>query len=84
MQCIHYQKEKSSDRWAMKQVKNAWSLWQQFYAFGLDFAIIDLQRKNAFRVPNPLVNQDNIYFYSSIDSHSINGMLYHISTASEE
>ena len=49
----------------------------------IDFAIIDLQRKNAFRVPNHSVNLDNIYFYSSIDSLSINGMLYLISTATE-
>ena len=48
----------------------------------VDFAIIDLPRKNSVRVPNPLVNQ-NLNYYSSIDSLSINGMLYLISTATE-
>ena len=48
----------------------------------MDFAIIDLPRKSSVRVPNPLVNQD-LNYYSSIDSLSINGMLYLISTATE-
>ena len=48
----------------------------------MDFAIIDLPRKSSVRVPNPLVNQD-LSYYSSIDSLSINGMLYLISTATE-
>ena len=49
----------------------------------MDFAIIDLPRKSSVRVPNPLVNQDFLNYYSSIDSLSINGMLYLISTATE-
>ena len=46
----------------------------------LDFSIIDLASKNAQKVPNPLVKLD---YYSSIDSVSINGIIYLISSATE-
>ena len=48
----------------------------------VDFAIIDLPRKISVRVPNTLVNQD-LHYYSSIESLSINGMLYLISSTTE-